>query len=83
MACGVPVAAFPVTGPKDVVVQGVTGFCDENLRRAALACLELDGVKCREFALRFSWRNAAEEFLQNMVPARGSGKAGDKLAAAA
>lgn len=70
MACGVPVAAFPVTGPKDVVQQGVTGYCDDNLRHAALESLKLDGIKCREYALRFSWRNAAEEFLHNMVPVR-------------
>jgi glycosyltransferase involved in cell wall biosynthesis len=70
MACGVPVAAYPVTGPKDVVQQGITGFCDEDLQKAALACLELDGKKCREYALRFSWKAAAEEFLRNMVPAR-------------
>ncbi|HET7177023.1 MAG TPA: glycosyltransferase family 1 protein [Gammaproteobacteria bacterium] len=82
MACGVPVAAFPVTGPKDVVQQGVTGYCDENLRHAALESLKLDGAKCREFALRFSWRNAAEEFLQNMVPARQTPeKAANALAA--
>ena len=81
MAAGVPVAAFPVTGPKDVVLQGVTGYCDENLRQAALACLELDGDKCREYALRYSWKNAAEEFLRNMVPARRApDKAEDALA---
>ena len=83
MAAGVPVAAFPVTGPKDVVIQGVTGYCDENLRQAALACLELDGGKCREYALRYSWKNAAEEFLRNMVPARHApDKAEDALASA-
>jgi glycosyltransferase involved in cell wall biosynthesis len=70
MACGVPVAAYPVTGPVDVVQQGVTGFCDEDLKKAAVACLDLDGKRCREFATRFSWKNAADEFLRNMVPAR-------------
>jgi len=70
MACGVPVAAYPVTGPVDVVQQGQTGFCDDDLQKAALACLELDGKKCRDYALRFSWKAAAEEFLRNMVPAR-------------
>ncbi|HEY1991524.1 MAG TPA: glycosyltransferase family 1 protein [Gammaproteobacteria bacterium] len=70
MACGVPVAAFPVTGPVDVVTQGVTGFCDEDLHQAAVACLKLDGKDCRAYAEKFSWKAAAEEFLRNMVPAR-------------
>ncbi|HSN17501.1 MAG TPA: glycosyltransferase family 1 protein [Gammaproteobacteria bacterium] len=70
MACGVPVAAFPVTGPVDVVTQGITGFCDEDLHKAAVACLELDGEDCRTYAEKFGWKTAAEEFLRNMVPAR-------------
>ena len=70
MACGIPVAAFPVTGPVDVVTQGVTGFCDEDLKKAAVDCLKLDGKKCRAYAEKFSWKAAAEEFLRNMVPAR-------------
>ena len=42
MACGVPVAAYPVTGPIDVVVNGVTGVLSEDLGTAALAALDLD-----------------------------------------
>jgi glycosyltransferase involved in cell wall biosynthesis len=68
MACGVPVAAFPVTGPLDIIEQGVTGYCDENLRRAALACLELDGARCREYALKHGWAQVATQFLDYMVP---------------
>ena len=40
MACGVPVAAYPVNGPKDVIEDGVTGALDEDLGRAALRALE-------------------------------------------
>jgi 1,2-diacylglycerol 3-alpha-glucosyltransferase/glucuronosyltransferase len=69
MACGVPVAAFPVTGPLDVIEQGVTGFCDEDLRHAALACLELDGTRCRDYALNHGWSQVATQFLEYMVPA--------------
>jgi len=82
MACGVPVAAYPVTGPKDVVQQGITGFCDEDLESAAIACLELDGRKCRAYAEKFSWRAAAEEFLRNMVPAREAAEPQGQRAAA-
>jgi glycosyltransferase involved in cell wall biosynthesis len=82
MACGVPVAAYPVTGPKDVVQQGITGFCNEDLEAAALACLELDGKKCRVYAEKFSWKAAAEEFLRNMVPAREASEPQGERAAA-
>ena len=69
MACGLPVAAFPVTGPLDVVKQGETGILDHDLRRAALAALDLDRNRCREEALRHTWEAATRQFLNNLVPA--------------
>ena len=51
MACGVPVAAYPVTGPIDVVVDGVTGVLREDLREAALSALRLSPDACRAHAL--------------------------------
>ncbi len=68
MACGVPVAAFPVTGPLDVVTQGVTGMLDNDLRAAALAALDLDRQRCREEALRHTWQAASRQFFDNLVP---------------
>jgi glycosyltransferase involved in cell wall biosynthesis len=62
MASGLPVAAYPVTGPVDVVVPGVTGFLDEDLRSAALRCLALDSVACREHALQYSWEACTRQF---------------------
>jgi glycosyltransferase involved in cell wall biosynthesis len=70
MACGVPVAAFPVTGPIDVVIPGVTGELDQDLRRAAITALTLDRTQIRKLALTRSWANATAEFLDNLVPAR-------------
>lgn len=67
MASGVPVAAFPVTGPIDVIEDGVTGALDEDLGVSVQRALTLDGDVCRERAERFSWRAAAEMFLQNAV----------------
>jgi glycosyltransferase involved in cell wall biosynthesis len=67
MACGIPVAAFPVGGPVDVVVDGVTGVLDENLRRAALAALLLDPAACRAHALRYSWSAATRQFIESLV----------------
>ncbi len=69
MACGLPVAAYPVTGPADVVEHGVTGILDTDLRRAALAALELDGDRCRQAALACSWEEATRQFFGNLVPA--------------
>ena len=70
MACGLPVAAYPVTGPVDVVNHGVTGFLDHDLRRAALQALELDRTACRQAALACSWETATLQFLGNLEPAR-------------
>lgn len=69
MACGVPVAAFPVTGPVDVVTHGVTGILDEDLRAAALAALPLDRERCRAEALQHTWAESSRQFSDNLVPA--------------
>lgn len=66
LACGVPVAAFPVTGPKDVVRHGEVGFLDENLAAAAVAALSLDRAACRAYAEGFSWQACARQFAENI-----------------
>jgi glycosyltransferase involved in cell wall biosynthesis len=70
MACGLPVAAYPVTGPIDVVEDGVTGALDEDLARAARRALTLDPVACRERALRSSWERCTREFEGNLTAVR-------------
>jgi glycosyltransferase involved in cell wall biosynthesis len=74
LACGTPVAAFPVTGPKDVLTGGVgVGAVDADLQAAALQALATgDRVACRAYAERFSWQACAEAFLENLVPIGGS-----------
>jgi len=67
LACGTPVAAFPVPGPLDVVEAGASGVLDEDLARACLAALELDRARCAELAARQSWRASALEFLGHQV----------------
>lgn len=63
LACGTPVAAFPVAGPLDVLQAGVSGVMDEDLRAACVAALSLDRARCAELAARQSWRASALEFL--------------------
>ena len=69
MACGLPVAAYPVTGPADVVHHGVTGFLHEDLSHAAMNALNLDRASCRLAAVACSWEKATEQFLNNTVSA--------------
>ncbi|MGE0386296.1 MAG: glycosyltransferase family 4 protein [Gammaproteobacteria bacterium] len=68
MACGVPVAAFPVPGPLDVVADGVSGVLDTDLGAAVAAALRLDPDRCVRYAGGFSWRSVAETFLGGLAP---------------
>lgn len=63
LACGTPVAAFPVAGPLDVLQDGVTGVLATDLQSACLSALQLDRSHCAEQAARQSWRASAQEFL--------------------
>jgi glycosyltransferase involved in cell wall biosynthesis len=73
LACGTPVAAFPVTGPKDVLADaaGKIGSVNADLRAAALDALTADRQACRAHAERYSWRACAETFLSHLVPLMG------------
>jgi glycosyltransferase involved in cell wall biosynthesis len=70
MACGVPVAAFPVTGPIDVIEDGVTGALDTDLARAAVRALALDPAECRAHAVGSGWDICTREFERNLVACR-------------
>ena len=71
MACGTPVAAYPVTGPVDVVQRNVTGILDEELRVAALAALDLPRDVVRAHAAESSWGRATRQFVDNLHAADG------------
>ncbi len=70
LACGTPVAAYPVTGPKDVLGGTSTSALDLDLRAAALRVLGADRSACRAYAERFSWAACADGFASNLVPLR-------------
>lgn len=67
MACGLPVAALPVTGPLDVVRNGITGVLDDDLGRACMSALRIDRHGCRRFAETRSWRLSTEQFLTHLA----------------
>ncbi len=68
LACGVPVAAHDVLGPRDIITEGVDGYLSDDLAEAAQKCLTLDREACRTKALKFSWEHSADAFLKNLAP---------------
>jgi glycosyltransferase involved in cell wall biosynthesis len=73
MACGTPVAAFPVRGPIDVITDRSAGVLDTDLRQAALAALHLDRAAVRRYAEQYSWERCTQQFLAGLVPVRTAG----------
>ena len=67
MACGLPIAAYPVTGPIDVVKDGETGFLRNDLKDACLSALSLDSNHVAESAQEFTWGKCTADFVNNLV----------------
>jgi glycosyltransferase involved in cell wall biosynthesis len=80
LACGVPVAAFPVTGPKDVVGNHPVGILDADLRAACLGAVHISRTACREFALAHSWETSARQFLGHVERVAFAGRHAPRLA---
>lgn len=70
LASGVPVAAFPVQGPRDVITDARVGVLQYDLQAAALAALRLNADDCRQFALDFTWERCSRQLVDNLVPLR-------------
>jgi glycosyltransferase involved in cell wall biosynthesis len=66
LACGVPVAAYPVTGPRDVIADHPIGVLNEDLRVACLEALNISRTACREYALAHSWETSAKQFITHL-----------------
>ena len=67
MASGTPVAAYPVTGPRDVIVNGVNGFAHDDLVYAVEQALLCDRRKVREDSKRYDWAECTQTFLDNLT----------------
>jgi glycosyltransferase involved in cell wall biosynthesis len=67
MACGVPVAAFPVTGPRFLVREGENGCLDSDLRAAVERALQVDRAACRESVAAYSWAACTRQFVANLA----------------
>lgn len=68
MACGLPVAAYPVTGPLDVIGDAPAGALHQDLRQACLDALELKREDAVAHAQKFSWAVATNQFLNHLHP---------------
>lgn len=70
MACGTPVAAYPVTGPIDVIIKGRGGALDEELGAAVRRALTIPRAEALERAAEFTWDAAADQFARHLAPVR-------------
>ena len=73
LASGLPVAAFPVAGPRDVIGTAPVGVLDEDLRAACLTALAIPRPSCVAFAAGHTWEACAEAFVDNMVDISANG----------
>jgi glycosyltransferase involved in cell wall biosynthesis len=67
MACGTPVAAYPVPGPQDVVSPGISGYLSDDLGHAVDICLMLDRNRVLADSQRWSWQHCWQIFQDNLV----------------
>ncbi len=67
LSCSLPVAAYNVQGPKDIITNGIDGFIGDNLAENALNCLNINKNNCRQTALNYTWENSWESFSTNLV----------------
>lgn len=68
LACGVPVAAFPVQGPQDVILDERVGVLSNDLQHAVSAALTLNPEDCRQYALGYTWEKCTRQFVENLAP---------------
>jgi glycosyltransferase involved in cell wall biosynthesis len=70
LASGLPVAAFPVTGPRDVIGNEPVGALNDDLRMACLTAVTISPQACLAFAARHTWEASARAFVENITNVR-------------
>jgi glycosyltransferase involved in cell wall biosynthesis len=70
LASGLPVAAFPVTGPRDVIGNEPVGALNDDLRLACLTAVTISPQACLAFAARHTWEASARAFVENITNVR-------------
>jgi len=68
MATGTPVAAYPVTGPIDIIPNSGAGIVDEDLKTACLGCLDLKREDAIFHAQNYSWETVSQTFFDYLTP---------------
>ena len=66
IACGTPVAAYPVTGPIDIITQGKSGYMDDDLSHSVKECLKLPKEGLPSFVDDYTWEKCSAIFEQNI-----------------
>jgi glycosyltransferase involved in cell wall biosynthesis len=83
LASGLPVAAFPVTGPRDVIGNAPVGALNDDLQVACLSALQISPQACLEFAANHTWEASARSFIENITNIRSPDPASDTMQFAA
>jgi glycosyltransferase involved in cell wall biosynthesis len=79
LASGLPVAAFPVTGPRDVIGNEPVGALNDDLRIACLTAVTISPQACLAFAARHTWEASARAFVENITNVRADDPKSDAL----
>jgi glycosyltransferase involved in cell wall biosynthesis len=79
LASGLPVAAFPVTGPRDVIGTAPVGVLDDDLQMACLSAQLISPQACLEFAARYTWEASARVFVEHALNVRAADPEGEAV----
>lgn len=67
LACGLPIAAYNVTGPRDIVIDGVNGVLGDDLAESVVRCLKLDQAMIYQTSKKWTWKSATDIFEDNLL----------------
>jgi glycosyltransferase involved in cell wall biosynthesis len=67
LACGTPIAAYDVTGPRDIVKDGINGYKGESLEECVEKCFELSRQPVYESSKIYTWKKATKDFLDSLI----------------